>query len=127
MKWFDRWFYSKVRWTDIRGGYDYPDLKKTEDMLDSAAEMHYSDDDSMTCGNQLIEVTDDPHNLYDGMKIDIKRVTGGNIVTVRHPYKNDSINVNYDEHPRKCSYIVKDDESFDSALSRIITMELLKQ
>lgn len=130
MKWFDRWFYSKVRWANVRGGYEFSHLKEKEDILDSATEMYHSNEDqfSVVEHHELKCSEEDPHTLYDGLKIDIKKVVGGLIITVRHPYKsgNQTVSGSYDE-PRRCTYMIKDEEDFDKSLSRIITMEILKQ
>jgi hypothetical protein len=129
MKWFDRWFYSKVRWANVRAGYEFSHLKEQEDILDNATEMYHSpvDHDSEVMMQTTTAGGDsDAHDLYDGIRIDVKRLTGGYVVTFRHPYSKRSQNMNYIEDPTKNSYIIKEDDDFNDTLGKLLTMELLK-
>ena len=127
MKWFDRWFYSKVRWANVRGGYEFSHLKEQEDILDSATEMYHSPvDHSETLCHSSAVSDSDAHDLCDGIRIDVKRLTGGYVVTFRHPYSKKSQNMNYIEDPVKNSYIIKEDDDFNDTLGKLLTMELLK-
>jgi hypothetical protein len=120
MKWFDEWFYSKARWAWQRGGRENPDWKRREDLLDEL-----SDDDTP---ERLIasseSIGSDPHDLYDGMRIDVKRLNGGYVVSFRHPPSNTKSN--YVEEVKRNSYIIREDEDFNATLGKLLTMELLK-
>jgi hypothetical protein len=126
MKWFDRWFYSKVRWANVRGGYEFSHLKEHEDILDSATEMYHSPVDhiSETLRHDTVVSDSDAHDLCDGIRIDVKRLTGGYIVTFRHPHTNTKSN--YVEDFKRNSYIIREDEDFNATLGKLLTMELLK-
>ena len=125
MKWFDRWFYSKVRWANVRGGYEFSHLKEQEDILDSATEMYHSPvDHSETLCHSSAVSDSDAHDLCDGIRIDVKRLTGGYVVTFRHPHTNTKSN--YVEDVKRNSYIIREDEDFNATLGKLLTMELLK-
>ena len=121
MKWFDQWFYSKARWSWKRAGQEHPDWKRHEDMLDQFAEEDYNG------GIRLLEsesTSGDPHDLYDGMRIDVKRLNGGYVVSFRHPPSNTKSN--YVDDVKRNSYIIREDEDFNATLGKLLTMELLK-
>ena len=116
MKWFDRWFYNKARWCWHRANMLHPDWKVEQDALDRL----YRDN-----GNEVLLSTDsDTHKLEDGLRINIKSVMGGYVVTVRHPVRENKTNY---EEPRLTSYLVTDDQEFDKELCRILAIERLKQ
>ena len=125
MKWFDQWFYRKARWAWKRAGYEYPELKKENDILDHAFEDYHESENGVLV-ETLHTSSDDSsvHGLYDGMRIDIKKLSGGYVVTFRHPQDNNSKYVN---DPLRTSHIITDDEDFHDRLSKLLTMELLKQ
>ena len=116
MRWFDRWFYRKARWCWHRAGVVYPDVKAEQDAVDRL----YRDG-----GNEIPLRSDvDTHRLENGLRIDIKSVIGGYVVTIRHPSKESATNY---EEPQVTSYLVADEQNFDQELCRILTMERLKQ
>ena len=117
MKWFDHWFYSKVRWAQKRGGTENPSWKDQEDYLDNIAY------DRVTLSASREAMEEDAHCLYDGLKIDIKRLNGGYVVTFRHRSDNKS---QYVDEMKRNSYIVNSDDNFNEQLGKLITMELLK-
>jgi hypothetical protein len=120
MKWFDEWFYRKVRWAQTRGGIENPEWKHHEDYLDSVAEeSEYCD--AKESGLRLVE--GDPHDLNDGLRIDVKKLNGGFVVTFRHPHDHNSHHI---DDIKKNSYIIRDDEDFNDKLGKLLTMELLK-
>lgn len=127
MKWFDRWFYSKVRWATVRAGYELAHLKEQEDILDNATEMYHSpvDHDSEAIMQTSIADGDiDAHDLYDGIRIDVKRLTGGYVITFRHPHTHTKSN--YVDEVKRNSYIIREDEDFNATLGKLLTMELLR-
>jgi hypothetical protein len=127
MKWFDRWFYSKVRWANVRGGYEFSHLREQEDILDNATETYHSPVDhiSETLNLDSPVVSDrDVHDLYDGIRIDVKRLHGGYVVSFRHPHTNTKSN--YADEVKRNSYIIREDEDFNTTLGKLLTMELLK-
>jgi hypothetical protein len=124
MKWFDEWFYSKVRWAQYRGGIENPDWKHREDYLDSVIEdedCEYSDME--VTQSSLQALGSDPHDFNDGIRIDVKRLNGGYVVTFRHPHDHRSHHV---DDVKKNSYIIREDEDFNDRLGKLLTMELLK-
>jgi hypothetical protein len=123
MKWFDRWFYNRARWAWKRAGYEYPELKSKNDILDRAAEDEYENGtvvETIHCDSDDSSI----HGLYDGMRIDIKKLRGGYVVTFRHPQDSSSKYVN---DPLRTSHIITDDDDFHDRLVKLLTMELLKQ
>ena len=130
MKWFDKWFYNKTRWCWHRAGQEYPEWKKYQDYLDEAAEENDNQESTKysLMSEAVPKVHDDDsssHDLYDGIRIFVKRLNGGYIVTFRHPADRSAIHYS-DEH-RKNSYIVNEDEDFGDRLVKLLTMELLKR
>jgi len=122
MKWFDEWFYKKARWARKRGGIENPDWKHHEDYLDSVAEeSEYCDINATESGLQVIE--DDPHDLLDGLRINVKKLHGGFVVTFRHQTDR---SIHHIDDVKKNSYIIQEDEDFNERLGKLLTMELLK-
>lgn len=120
MKWFDRWFYRKARWCWKRANQIYPELKFEQDMLDEIHDRQFRNN-----GNEVLVCESSTSSISgDGLRIDIKSVVGGNIVTIRHPAKES--NTHYEE-PRCVSYIVTDNEDFNQRLGELITLEMLKR
>lgn len=122
MKWFDRWFYSKFRWAE-RAETLHPVWKKEEDLLDKYSEYLEEDEPALIGSKYSASIEADPHALLDGLRIDIKRLNGGYVVTFRHP--ND-IKSPYADEIKRNSYIVNGDDNFNEQLNKLITMELLK-
>jgi len=129
MKWFNRWLYGKIRWAWTRAEIEHPDWKRQEDLLDGLSEQELwpgnanEIDRSSLYETSLGEI--DPHGLNDGMRIDIKHMVGGYVVSITRAVDN-SKNSNYRE-PERTSYIITDDQDFDTELCKILSMERLKQ
>jgi hypothetical protein len=65
-------------------------------------------------------LSDDPHNLNDGLRINIKKVIGGSLVTFR----------TYDrkiDRSEDKTYIITSEQDFNTELGKIITIESLRQ
>lgn len=120
MKWFNRWFYNKARWCWHRAGVQHPDWKAEQDALDQL----YGNNRSELERGAVLVADSDTHRFENGLRIDIKSVMGGYVVTVRHPAKENKTNY---EEPRLTSYLVTDEQDFDRELCRILAMERLKQ
>jgi hypothetical protein len=127
MKWFDQWFYRKARWAWKRGNYQYPELRLEQDLLDRRAAELYNDH-KLQC-DEISEVGEDPASDSDGMRIDIRHVMGGYVVTVRHDRRENhkSNTLHGYQEPVRASYIVTDEQDFDRELCKILSMERLKQ
>jgi hypothetical protein len=106
MKWFDRWFYrhAKKAW------------ESRDEMEELAAQ-------SMTSAQRSIKIgqdRDDPHDLLEGLRIVIKKVIGGTLVTFRH----------YDSRTDRAdqrTYIITEEQDFEKELGKCITMESLRR
>jgi hypothetical protein len=103
MKWFDEWFYQK--WQRAWENKHFI-AKSNEGMLSSG---YHS--------TQLVE--DDPHSLNDGLRVSIKKVIGGSLVTFSH---RDQKNDRYEQK----TYIITSEQDFNTELGKIITMESLR-
>lgn len=124
MKWFDRWFYNKVRWCWTRASSEHPDWKAAQDALDEAVDTDSQDNEVEPVGYSYDN--SHMHSLEDGLIIAIKSLHGGFIVTVTH---NDDLATSRLglTDPNKSSYIITDQEDFDSSLCKILSMERLKK
>lgn len=94
MKWFDRWFMRKFQWA-----WDNRHVYQT--------------------ATPSMPVEDDPHELIDGMRIAIKKVVGGSLVTFK----------SYDKRADRMdnrTYIITADQDFNTELGKIITMESMR-
>jgi hypothetical protein len=100
MKWFDRWFRKKCiqAWENR----DEPDV-----IMKPA-----------TRGISLIE--EDSAPWQDGLRINIKKVIGGFVVSFR---TYDRVRDRSDER----HYIITDDQDFNTELGKTITMESMRQ
>lgn len=134
MQWFDRWFYKKVRWAWGRAGLEHPNWKQQEDYLDRMAQWGHRGGDAPDVylgGTESVSgrLSNDPHDLSDGMRIDVKKITGGHVVTVRVPPRADRSGLisESEEVNSRTSYMIGDDEDFDQSLCRILGMERLKR
>jgi len=127
MKWFDQWFYRKARWAWKRGNYQYPELRLEQDQLDRRAEELYNDL-RLQC-ETISSVSEDPASDNDGMRIDIRHIVGGHVITVRHDRREVHKHSNHTgyQEPSRSSYIITDEQDFDRELCKILSIERLKQ
>jgi hypothetical protein len=100
MKWFDRWFVRKCKWAWEN-------------------KHHIDNEGRITPIRESEIVEEDPHSLNDGLRINIKKVIGGSLVTFRHYDRK------IDRHEHK-TYIITSDQDFNLELGKIITMESLR-
>ncbi len=129
MQWLDRWFYRKARWAWKRAAIENPNWKQKEDFLDSMAEWGQDSQPQIDSNRADMEVgllDTDPHDLNDGLRIDVKGVMGGHVVTVRHAHRDDRKLTSYQE-PSRTTYIITEDQDFDHELCKILSIERLKQ
>lgn len=126
MKWFDQWFYRKARWAWKRAGHQYPELRLEQDQLDRRAEELYNE---LKLQCESIGIGENPAADNDGMRIDIRHVIGGHVITVRHDRRENQKQNNHTSYqePSRSSYIVTDEQDFDRELCKILSMERLKQ
>lgn len=100
MKWFDMWFMRKSKWA-----------------WDNKHLLHADNQDTISSRPML---EDDPHDLNDGLRISIKKVVGGSLVTFRiYDKKNDRSDTK--------TYIITSEQDFNTELGKIITMESMRQ
>lgn len=111
MKWFDRILYRKLR-----------------DMWDNKEKYnHYLEDDGSIPVSKvrgasmgLVAVAEDSVGWEDGLRINVKKVIGGFIVSFRsYDRKTDR---NNERH-----YIITDDQEFEKELGKFITLESMRQ
>jgi hypothetical protein len=104
MKWFDLWFIRKSKWA-WENKYlidsDYPG-------------------ESIASGKPIRLNDDDPHEINDGLRINLKKVIGGSLVTFK------TYDRRLDQHENK-TYIITSDQDFNVELAKIITMESMRQ
>lgn len=97
MKWFDRWFARKCEWA-------WNERRNNSECIPVPSGA----------------ITADNHGLRDGTNIYLKRVIGGFIVTFN----------SYDrkqDHSEQRTYIITDEQEFQSELVKCITMECLRR
>ena len=100
MKWFKRMI---GRWA-----YEYRDSPDAPDPVSNKAR-----------GIGLVSSRDEDRPWGDGLRLNVKRVSGGSVVTFfRYDHKTDR---NDDRH-----YIITDDADFNSELAKLITMESMR-
>ena len=103
MKWFDQWFVRKCKWA-----WENRDIADVAESLRTASTKH------------LVIQEEDSAPWSDGLRITIKKMIGGFVVSFR---TYDRIKDRSDER----NYIITDDEDFNSELGKIITMESMRQ
>ena len=102
MKWFDRWFYRKAKWA-----------------WENRDEMEVPVTVNKIRGASLVAVEED-HSWGDGLRINIKKMIGGYVVSFRtYDRVRDR---NDDRH-----YIITDEQDFEKELGKVITLESMKQ
>ena len=108
MKWFDRWFYYRCKqaW-EMKDHYE--SSSQSIGILERNIKM-----------NTLSAVESDPHELNDGLRINVKRVIGGSIVTFRHYERK------VDRESQR-TYIITDEQDFEKELGKMITLESMRQ
>ena len=99
MKWFDQWFMRKSRWA-----------WENRDMLENPI--------SKSRGISLVAADDDP--WVDGLRINIKKVIGGYVVSFR---TYDRMRDRSDER----HHIITDEQDFNQELAKMITLESMRQ
>jgi len=100
MKWFDRWFARKWRWA-----------WENRDQLEEVAQVSPKP-------ARLVAAEDE--SWEDGLRITIKKMIGGSVVSFRI----------YDRARDRSDnrhYIITDDQDFNTELGKIITMESMRQ
>ena len=106
MKWFDLWFARKCRWA-----WENKDILEEEDIYVNkirGAKMQLAVADVESAGWE------------DGLRINVKKVIGGFIVSFRsYDRKSDR---NNERH-----YIITDEQEFEKELGKMITLESMKQ
>ncbi len=111
--WFKDWFYRQTKdcWEN-KDEYEHRARLKTANQiatLERGIKM-----------STAMAIESDPHDLNDGLRINIKRVIGGSIITFR----------NYDRRVDRESsrtYIITEEQDFERELGKIITMESMRQ
>lgn len=109
MKWFDRWFIRKSKWA-----WD------NKHLLHKDYNSGMPDQLSSNSISQVRAMDDDPHELNDGLRINLKKVIGGSLVTFKN-YDRKT-----DRHENK-TYIITSEQDFNVELAKIITMESMRQ
>ena len=108
MKWFDRWFHR--RWMES--------WRRRDDLQEDTADLPTAKRGARLGRSHVIE--EDPHDVNDGLRIAVKRVVGGSIVTFRV----------YDRHRDRSdqrTYIITDEQDFERELGKCITLESMRQ
>lgn len=99
MKWFDRWFYKKAKW--------------------AWENKHEMEQDIYPISKASL-VVEESADWGDGLRINVKRVNGGHIVSFRvYDRKTDRSD---DRH-----YIITSESDFNNELGKLITLESMKQ
>lgn len=124
MKWFDRWFYRKVRWAWGRAGEENPEWKAEQDSLDQQVDPDYADEPLTLTRGARRGLAIEREDILDGMRITIKKLRGGYVVSVRHSASDSQ--KSYVE-PREIGYIINEDQDFDTELCKILSMERMHQ
>ena len=108
MKWFDRWFARKWRWA--WENRDQITLDDCEIRMPTPS----------TRKARRLEQDQEPMDWEDGLRIHVRKVIGGAVVTFR----------TYDRRTDQSEsrhYIITDEQDFNSELGKIITMESMRQ
>ena len=108
MKWFDRWFHR--RW--MHSWHNRDELEEV--LAESTAKR------GARLAGRGHDIEEDPHDVNDGLRIAVKRVVGGSIVTFR----------TYDRHRDRTdhrTYIITDEQDFERELGKCITLESMRQ
>ena len=103
MKWFDRWFIRKSKWA-----WENKHLIRDE----------YESEGKIVSNTMAVET--DPHDFNDGLRIAVKKVIGGSVVTFK----------TYDrkiDRSTDRTYIITSEQDFNTELGKIITMESMRQ
>jgi len=101
MKWFDRWFARKCKWAWEN---------RDEIVLDPSTVSAKS--------RSMIEIEET--GWEDGLRINIKKMIGGSVISFRtYDRRNDRSESRH--------YIITDEQDFNTELSKIITMESMRQ
>ena len=106
MKWFDQWFARKCRWA-----WENKDVILTEE---------HPEQDIIRSGIQLAPLEESPSWYNDGLRINVKKIIGGFVISFR---VYDKIKDRSDER----HYIITDEQDFNTELGKMITMESMRQ
>lgn len=110
MNWFNQWFLRKWRWA-----WENRNEVETEVMSQTVVR-----NKARRAHSQSIAVADDDITWGDGLRITVKKMIGGYVVSFRvYDHIRDR---NDDRH-----YIITDDSDFNLELGKIITMESIRQ
>lgn len=105
MKWFDLWFARKCKWA-----WDNKDILENEDIYVN----------KIRGAKMQLAVAEDSTGWEDGLRINVKKVIGGFVVSFRsYDRKTDR---NNERH-----YIITDEQEFEKELGKFITLESMKQ
>jgi len=105
MRWFDQWFWRKCKWA--WENRDFADICESPSIRSTSTK-------------HLVLQEEDSAPWNDGLRITIKKMIGGFVVSFR---TYDRIKDRSDER----NYIITDEQDFNSELGKIITMESMRQ
>lgn len=108
MKWFDKFLYRKLR-----------------DMWDNKHKYNqYLEEDQIKVprglGMNAVAMVDESTGWEDGLRINVKKVIGGFVVSFRNYDRK--LDRNSERH-----YIITDEQDFNKELGNMITLESMKQ
>ncbi len=107
MKWFDRWLVRKFQMA-----WQNRDNRDTAEC--------YPDPVAKLSRGNILEEDISPTNWSDGLRVNIKKIIGGYVVSFR----------TYDRRTDRTDerhYIITDDKDFNAELGKMITLESMRQ
>ena len=116
MKWFDRWFYRKVRWCLNRAESDLPLIKDEQDFLDRR---HRARDNSNIAAPRENPIDSSGGvNMEHGIRFNVLNCRGGIVLEVR------IWDSKMHEHRTK-TYLIPDGEPVAERIGHYVTMEMM--
>lgn len=121
MKFFDKWFYRKVRWCWTRADQEYPEVKAEQDALDEIAERSGNIRLSEETLKVMVSDSDEGIELERPIRFKVAKAEGGMIVEVNsYDQKNDRRGTTH-------HLIPSDVDDTAGAIAKIVTIEFLRR
>jgi len=120
MKWFDKWFYRKVRWVLDRARQEYPEIGAEQDCLADLALRKEQDCFPTAVDTPAICSSSGEVNMDNSIRFNVLPCHGGLVLEVRvYDRKTHDTNIK--------TYLIPEGEPIADRIGQYVTMEMMQR